>query len=99
MSDDRFKHESLQDSESIVRYLTALADGFRQGALSFTSEDQRLELKPGGLVNLEVEAKKKAGNIKMAIKLRWTEDEEGRDTPAANLVIGSGDAEPQDGDS
>jgi len=90
-SDDRFKHESLQDQESIVRYLQALCDGFQSGALLFASDNQRLVLKPQGLVALEVEAKKKNNEIKLGIKIRWTEEPNGEELTMKPLVITSVD--------
>ena len=62
-NDNRFKHESLQDGASIVQYINALSEGFQNGALLFCSENQRLVLKPQGLVGLNVEAKKKGNEI------------------------------------
>ena len=50
---DDFKHESLQDTESVARYLQALIEGFEKGRLEFTSDDQTLALEPQGLLDLE----------------------------------------------
>ncbi|MEW5721581.1 MAG: amphi-Trp domain-containing protein [Thermodesulfobacteriota bacterium] len=70
---DRFKHESLEDSETIIKYLKALQEGFEKGALLFSSDERRLILKPQGLINLDFEAKRKSGEIKVTIKFRWSE--------------------------
>jgi len=87
--DDRFKHESLQDGDSIVRYINALSEGFQSGALLFCSDNKRLVLKPQGLVGLNVEAKKKGNEIKLALKFRWTEESNGEDLTMKPLVISS----------
>jgi amphi-Trp domain-containing protein len=71
---DRFKHESLQDTETIVQYLNALKEGLQGGTLALTSDDHRLLLKPQGLINLDVEAKRKGDEVKLVIKLRWNEE-------------------------
>lgn len=73
MADDRFKHESLQDAKSIVRYIDALGLGFSNGAIRFRSDEREFVLNPQGLVNLEVEAKRKHDEIKLNLKFKWTE--------------------------
>lgn len=73
-SEDNFKHISLQDNESIIKYLEALGLGFQQGALLFSAENRQLVLKPRGLIKLEVEAKRKNDQMKLSLKMRWSED-------------------------
>ena len=70
---EQFKHESLEDSESIGKYLEALRQGFEKGALLFSSDKRDLMAKPRGLINLEVEARRKGDDIKLTLKFRWTE--------------------------
>ena len=87
MSTDRFKHESLEDSETIVKYLKALLDGFESGTLSFVSDNQKLVVRPRGLINLDVEARRKSDEIKLQLKMRWTEDVRTSDLKTAALII------------
>lgn len=91
-SDEDFKHESLQDSESIVKYLQALTKGFEQGHIVFGSEYQRVEFNPHGLVKLDVKAKRKKKDTKISIKLSWKGEEEivSRNNPD-KLVISPGE--------
>ena len=77
MADDEFKHDSVQDRESIARYLRALLDGFEKGHISLGAEGQTLELTPQGLLEFEVRAKRKGGRSKVALKFTWREDEAG----------------------
>lgn len=86
-SGQRFKHESIQEPASIVKYLKALCDGFAQEAVTFSSEDQSLVLKPKGMINLEVDAKSKDGEMKLAIKLRWRDKEKAQDLKSNGLII------------
>lgn len=86
-SSERFKHRSIQDPESIVRYLAALKDGFEQGALVFSTNGERLVVKPQGLINLEVEAKRKGEGIKLNLKFRWNEQEPAHDDGEQPLLI------------
>ncbi len=83
----RFKHQSMQDPQSIVRYLEALKEGFSNGALVFSTNGKRLVLKPQGLVNLEVEAKRKGEGIKLSLKFRWNEEEPAKDEGDQPLLI------------
>ena len=73
---DDFKHDSLQDTESVVRYLKAMIDGFEKGHLEFTTDDQSLELEPQGLLELEVRAKRRGGRVKVSLKFSWREEPE-----------------------
>ncbi len=83
----RFKHRSMQDPESIARYLTALKDGFEEGALVFSTNGKRLVVKPQGLIDLEVEAKRKGEGIKLSLKFRWNEEEPAHDEGGQPLLI------------
>jgi amphi-Trp domain-containing protein len=87
MSTERFKHESLEDSDTIIKYLNALKEGFESGTLSFASDDQKLVVKPRGLINLDVEARRKGDEIKLHLKMRWTEDVRPTETKTAPLII------------
>lgn len=76
-SPNRFKHQSLQDADAIGTYLSALKEGFENGALVFATNGDRMVLKPQGLVNLELEAKRKGEDVKLILKFRWTEEDTG----------------------
>jgi amphi-Trp domain-containing protein len=91
MSNDRFKHESLEDSETIVKYLNALRDGFSSGTLTFVSDDKKLVVRPRGLINLDVDAKRKGDEIKLSVKMRWAEDVRPTEIKSTALII-----EPED---
>ncbi len=73
-SPNRFKHQSLQDADAIGGYLSALRDGFETGDLVFSTNGDRMALKPQGLVNLELEAKRKGEDVKLSLKFRWSEE-------------------------
>jgi amphi-Trp domain-containing protein len=71
--DNEFKYESVQDVETITRYLDALADGFRKGELTFAREGEELVFKPCGLVGFNVEAKLKGSRRKVKLSFGWKE--------------------------
>lgn len=86
-ADEEFKHESLQDCESIVKYLNALSEGFHNGSLLFGAKQKQMVLEPHGLLNLEVKAKQKDRKVKFSIKLGWSERKDVKDQSADPLVI------------
>jgi amphi-Trp domain-containing protein len=71
---DEFKHESLQDSQTIAKYLDALKQAFQSGVLEFSNDRGRLQLQPNGLLGFEIDAKKKGGQVKVKLKFAWKED-------------------------
>jgi amphi-Trp domain-containing protein len=68
---NRFRHESLQDSRAIARYLTALADGIEKGTLQFRDQQGELTLEPNGMIRFAVNADRKSERNQLSIKLSW----------------------------
>ncbi len=81
MADEKFRHESLQDKESIGKYLDALSNGFLNGKLHFSWKDKRLVLEPQSLIKFDIETKKKEGEVKLNLRFRWEE------TPDSSMFI------------
>ena len=85
---NEFKHESLQDCQSIVKYLEAIKDGFERGKLTLANGDNReMILEPAGLLNLELKARHKDGRYKLSLKINWKEKEETPDVDTKPLTI------------
>lgn len=93
MPDEKFRHESLQDRESIGKYLNALSDGFQNGRLHFSWKDKRLVLEPQSLIKFDLETSKKDGEVKMTLRFRWEEPSEGSLEIDGPLVIESKEKE------
>lgn len=74
--DDDFRHESVQDRKSIVKYLQAITAGIEQGTLELGTNEQSLTLEPGGMLELQVRGKRKGGRVKLGITLYWREYDE-----------------------
>jgi len=87
MSDEKFRHESLQDKESIGKYLNALSDGFLNGKLRFSWKDKQLLLEPQSMIKFDLETKKKDGGVTMILRFRWEEPSEGSMFIDGPLVI------------
>jgi amphi-Trp domain-containing protein len=75
-----FEHESLQDRESIVKYLEALQKGFLNGSLLFCNGKKELVLRPRGMLNFTVKARKKGGRVRVAFEVDWKEPTDGAST-------------------
>jgi amphi-Trp domain-containing protein len=90
MSSDNndFKHESLQDCDTIVKYLNAISEGFRQGHLVLANGDAPIVLEPDGLLKLDLKAKKKDGRYKLSMKISWKEKEQVESKDDKPLIIG-----------
>ncbi|MFO7717397.1 MAG: amphi-Trp domain-containing protein [Desulfohalobium sp.] len=74
MSDDhskRFDYESLQDTQSIAKYLRALIEALENKRLVFSSDDEEIVLTPEDIVKFAVKANKKNGKSKLSIKISW----------------------------
>ncbi|HGG56328.1 MAG TPA: amphi-Trp domain-containing protein [Nannocystis exedens] len=82
-----FRHESLEDRQSIAKYLNALSEAFANGNLTFGHNGQAIELEPRGLLKFDVKASRKRGAVKVSLRLAWQEDEEDRDPSIGSLVI------------
>lgn len=69
-----FEIESIQDKESIVKYIQAIADGFLNGQMVIGTKKRQLVLLPQGLIKLKIKAKRK-GNLscKVVMKFSWNE--------------------------
>lgn len=72
--DRGFKHESMQDAQTIAQYLKALEEGFAKGEIVFETKGKAFALHPKGLLRFDVEAKKKSDRCKVIIKLTWKDE-------------------------
>jgi len=89
-SEDEFKHESIQDTELIIKYLKALTEGFQNGKLLFGTRQKKFILEPNGLLRMGVSAKRKDRKVKINLKVSWTEGKEGKDLSLDPLEIKAG---------
>ena len=88
-ADDDFGHESVQDRQSIVRYLQAITAGIEQGHIELGTAEHTLALEPGGMLELQVRAKRKGGRVKLGIKLYWREQDDEPGADALEIKAGS----------
>lgn len=92
-----FEHESLQNRRAIVAYLAALQEGFENGTLSISDPNDRIDLKPDGLVRFEVQASQKRGRVRLVLRFEWKNNgQEGKRAWPLTLK-GSGDEDGEVG--
>jgi amphi-Trp domain-containing protein len=84
---NRFKHESFQDCESIVRYTRALTEGFENGALQLYLRWETHGAEAAGHDPLEIEAQMKDDQVRLSVKFRWSQKESAEAAEAQPLVI------------
>jgi amphi-Trp domain-containing protein len=80
-----FEYESIQDSETIVKYLDALARGFESNRLLFCAGKKELILKPVGLLGFSVKVKRKDGQVKVDLRISWKES--GREESTSEPLV------------
>ena len=69
----RFRHESLQDAESVQTLLSALVDGVAKGKIVLEDEDGTMLMKPKGLANLKISASQDDKKNRLYVRLTWYE--------------------------
>ncbi len=69
-----FSLESIQDRETICKYLQVFKEGFEQGVINFAHKDTVFNLEPQGLIKLEIRAGLEGKEVMLNISFRWTEN-------------------------
>jgi amphi-Trp domain-containing protein len=86
MSKEEFEHESVQDNETVSQYLQAMIEGFRNGKITFKSEDDELVLFPNNLLEFVILAKKKGDKNKISLRFTWKDSKEERQTRSFKIT-------------
>jgi amphi-Trp domain-containing protein len=72
---NQFRHESLQDRETIADLLSSLQQGLTSGTLKFGDDENKITLKPSGLLNLTITASA-SGELNMVdVRIAWQSNE------------------------
>ena len=70
---DKFEHESIEDRQSIRKYLNTLVEGLEKRRIVFTDEKDNVLLIPSELIRFSIKSRKKSGKSKLTIKLAWND--------------------------
>jgi amphi-Trp domain-containing protein len=72
-----FRHQSLQDEKSIQDILTAISSGIAKGKITFSDEDEKIVMRPEGLLDLKVTATQEDNRNRFTIRISWQVDDGG----------------------
>ena len=72
-----FRHQSLQDQKSIQGILKSITNGIAKGKITFSDEDDRIVMRPEGLLDLKVTAAQEENSNRINIRISWQVDDAG----------------------
>lgn len=79
-----FRHDSIQDSQTIRAILKSITSGLAEGKLKFSDGDDEIVMHPQGLLNLKLTATQEDDRQRVNIRLTWQVEEQ---TPKKNKVL------------
>lgn len=71
----RFHYQSLHDSKSIQTVLDAITSGIAKGKVTFSDEDEKIVMKPEGMLDLKVTATQEEDRNRFNIRVSWQVDD------------------------
>jgi amphi-Trp domain-containing protein len=71
MKKQKFKYSEQQALDTCIRQLEGLLEGLKSGTLSLSQGDEKLWLRPGGAVDVELRAEQSGDHESLEIKLAW----------------------------
>lgn len=81
-----FRHQSLQDTKSIEDILKAVTSGIAKGKITFSDEDEKIVMRPEGLLDLKVTATQEDNRNRFNIRISW-QLEENREKKKKSLSV------------
>jgi amphi-Trp domain-containing protein len=70
-----FRHQSLQDEKSIQDILKSISNGIARGKVIFSDEDEKIVMRPEGLLDLKVTATQEDNRSRFNIRISWQTDD------------------------
>ena len=71
-----FRHQSLQNQKSIQDILKSITSGIAKGKITFSDEDDKIIMRPEGLLDLKVSATQEENRNRFNIRISWQVDED-----------------------
>ena len=81
-----FRHESLQDRDSIQAILKALTEGVVKGKVTFSDDDDSISMTPDGLLNLKLIVSQEENRNRINLRITW-EDREEKELKKSRLSV------------
>jgi amphi-Trp domain-containing protein len=66
-----FRHESLQNRDSIQQILKALTEGIARGKVTFSDDEDGISMTPDGLLNLKLSASQEDNRNRINLRITW----------------------------
>ncbi len=66
-----FRHESLQNRDSIQTILNALTEGIAKGKVTFSDDDDNISMTPDGLLNLKLTVSQEENRNRINLRITW----------------------------
>lgn len=79
----RFRHESLQDRDSIAALLEAVTAGIARGEVVLEDDEGTLSMQPSGLLHLKITGSVEDERSRLTIRIGWQGEHE---LPANNSI-------------
>ena len=70
-----FRHQSLQDEKTIQDILKSIASGLAKGKITFSDEDEKIVMRPEGLLDLKVTATQEDNRSRFTLRISWQTDD------------------------
>jgi amphi-Trp domain-containing protein len=70
-----FRHQSLQDEKTIQDILKSIASGLAKGKITFSDEDEKIVMRPEGLLDLKLTATQEENRNRFNIRISWQVDD------------------------
>ena len=83
-----FRHESLQNRDSMQAILKALTEGIAKGKLSFSDDDDSISMTPDGLLNLKLSVSQEDNRNRINLRITW-EDRQKKALKNSRLSVSS----------
>jgi len=71
MDKDKIEMKAMMESAAVAEYLTALAKGFKSGAITVEKDGESLTLIPAETAEVEVEARVKKDKARFSLEVTW----------------------------
>ncbi|MCP4335283.1 MAG: amphi-Trp domain-containing protein [Gammaproteobacteria bacterium] len=81
-----FRHESLQNRDSIQTILQALTEGIAKGKVSFSDDDDSISMTPDGLLNLKLIVSQEDNRNRINLRITW-EDRQKKSLKKSRLSV------------
>jgi amphi-Trp domain-containing protein len=72
-----FRHQSLQDEKSIQNILKSITSGIARGKITFSDEDEKIVMRPEGLLDFKVTANQEENRNRFTIRISWQVEDVG----------------------